>query len=125
MIDEDSDGNSAVEDPDVPGPSRSSQRRSQKSRRREQSRKRILSTSTDAAASSSSAMQASPTPGPSCETNAAETAPSKKKFRPVAAVEFPEWMRLVKPCRFPYISQIGDVVVYFRQGLYFLLDSFS
>lgn len=31
-------------------------------------------------------------------------------------VQFPEWMRIVKPCRFPYIAQIGDKVVYFRQG---------
>lgn len=30
--------------------------------------------------------------------------------------DFPRWMRLTQPLRFPYVAQIGDEVVYFRQG---------
>lgn len=33
-----------------------------------------------------------------------------------ADADFPRWMRLTQPLRFPYIAQIGDEVVYFRQG---------
>lgn len=29
---------------------------------------------------------------------------------------FPEWMRISEPRRFPFIAQLGDHVVYFRQG---------
>ncbi|WKX91473.1 hypothetical protein Q1695_009928 [Nippostrongylus brasiliensis] len=29
---------------------------------------------------------------------------------------FPDWMRMMEPRRFPFIAQLGDQVVYFRQG---------
>ncbi|KJH51587.1 Bromodomain protein [Dictyocaulus viviparus] len=35
---------------------------------------------------------------------------------------FPEWMRISEPRRFPYIAQLGDHVVYFRQGHEMYLD---
>lgn len=37
-----------------------------------------------------------------------------------ADADFPRWMRLTQPLRFPYIAQIGDEVVYFRQGRFTL-----
>ncbi|CAG9530357.1 unnamed protein product [Cercopithifilaria johnstoni] len=37
--------------------------------------------------------------------------------------DFPRWMRLTQPLRFPYIAQIGDEVVYFRQGHEFYLHA--
>ncbi|MFH4980022.1 hypothetical protein AB6A40_006731 [Gnathostoma spinigerum] len=42
--------------------------------------------------------------------------PKHKKTEPVI-LEFPNWMRMVRQLRFPYIAQVGDNVVYFRQGL--------
>ncbi|VDK43871.1 unnamed protein product [Anisakis simplex] len=38
-------------------------------------------------------------------------------------VEFPTWMRLVQPMKFPYIAQLDDEVVYFRQGHELYLQS--
>lgn len=35
-----------------------------------------------------------------------------------ADADFPRWMCLTQPLRFPYIAQIGDEVVYFRQGMF-------
>ncbi|VDP22747.1 unnamed protein product [Onchocerca flexuosa] len=40
-----------------------------------------------------------------------------------ADADFPRWMRLTQPLRFPYIAQIGDEVVYFRQGHEFYLHA--
>ncbi|VDK71960.1 unnamed protein product [Onchocerca ochengi] len=40
-----------------------------------------------------------------------------------ADTDFPRWMRLTQPLRFPYIAQIGDEVVYFRQGHEFYLHA--
>ncbi|VDN05546.1 unnamed protein product [Thelazia callipaeda] len=40
-----------------------------------------------------------------------------------ADTDFPKWMRLTQPLRFPYIAQIGDEVVYFRQGHEFYLHA--
>ncbi|VDK51008.1 unnamed protein product [Cylicostephanus goldi] len=56
-------------------------------------------------------------PGPST----ADAIPTKKPARPKQKREsfldsFPEWMRMTEPRRFPYIAQLGDHVVYFRQG---------
>uniref|UniRef100_A0A1I7V9M8 Bromo domain-containing protein n=1 Tax=Loa loa TaxID=7209 RepID=A0A1I7V9M8_LOALO len=40
-----------------------------------------------------------------------------------ADADFPRWMRLTQPLRFPYVAQIGDEVVYFRQGHEFYLHA--
>uniref|UniRef100_A0A0R3RTJ3 Bromo domain-containing protein n=1 Tax=Elaeophora elaphi TaxID=1147741 RepID=A0A0R3RTJ3_9BILA len=40
-----------------------------------------------------------------------------------ADADFPRWMRITQPLRFPYIAQIGDEVVYFRQGHEFYLHA--
>ena len=55
----------------------------------------------------------------------ASPGPSSSAARHSATIiEFPSWMRLFRPCRFPYIAQIGDVVVYFRQGSVFFFFFF-
>lgn len=52
--------------------------------------------------------------------------PSEQDASPIslenydADADFPRWMRLTQPLRFPYIAQIGDEVVYFRQGRFTL-----
>uniref|UniRef100_A0A0N5AL33 Bromo domain-containing protein n=1 Tax=Syphacia muris TaxID=451379 RepID=A0A0N5AL33_9BILA len=94
--------------------------KSRSSRRLKRSRQRRLSSSSEETASAISACT-SPTdsslPGPSGKTTVVTSnlMPSRTR-QPISVVEFPSWMRLVYPCRFPYIAQIGDVVVYFRQG---------
>ncbi|VDK67744.1 unnamed protein product, partial [Gongylonema pulchrum] len=40
-----------------------------------------------------------------------------------AKVDFPRWMRLTQPLRFPYVAQLEDEVVYFRQGHEFYLNA--
>lgn len=52
---------------------------------------------------------------------AADQSSHRKSRAPVA--EFPSWMRLVRPMRFPYVAQLGDEVVYFRQGHELYLDA--
>ncbi|KAJ1363311.1 Bromodomain and WD repeat-containing protein 3 [Parelaphostrongylus tenuis] len=49
------------------------------------------------------------------------TLPTKKQVRQRPKKEsfldsFPDWMRISEPRRFPFIAQLGDHVVYFRQG---------
>ncbi|MCP9257230.1 hypothetical protein DINM_000465 [Dirofilaria immitis] len=55
--------------------------------------------------------------------------PSEQDASPISLdnydtdADFPRWMRLTQPLRFPYIAQIGDEVVYFRQGHEFYLHA--
>lgn len=36
--------------------------------------------------------------------------------------DFPFWMRITQPLRFPYVAQLGDEVVYFRQGHFVIIS---
>ncbi|ETN81052.1 hypothetical protein NECAME_08754, partial [Necator americanus] len=42
--------------------------------------------------------------------------PRRRQKKDAFLDSFPEWMRMTEPRRFPYIAQLGDHVVYFRQG---------
>ncbi|KAK5979848.1 Bromodomain protein [Trichostrongylus colubriformis] len=43
--------------------------------------------------------------------------PARQRQKKVSFLDsFPDWMRMTEPRRFPFIAQLGDHVVYFRQG---------
>ncbi|KIH60816.1 Bromodomain protein [Ancylostoma duodenale] len=56
-------------------------------------------------------------PGPSTSDVAQVKKPPRPRQKKESFLDsFPEWMRMTEPRRFPYIAQLGDHVVYFRQG---------
>ncbi|EYC02604.1 hypothetical protein Y032_0099g3203 [Ancylostoma ceylanicum] len=56
-------------------------------------------------------------PGPSTSDATQVKKPSRPRQKKESFLDsFPEWMRMTEPRRFPYIAQLGDHVVYFRQG---------
>ncbi|VDD91305.1 unnamed protein product [Enterobius vermicularis] len=102
---------------EVPEP-KSGGRSARGSTRSTRSRRRWLSSSSEVTVSTASVSTA-PTESPPqrATRSTASPGPSSSAARHSATIiEFPSWMRLFRPCRFPYIAQIGDVVVYFRQG---------
>ncbi|CAD6184954.1 unnamed protein product [Caenorhabditis auriculariae] len=54
-------------------------------------------------------------PGPST-AQVARPRPPVRKVKDTWRTTFPQWMQMTKPRRFPYFAQLGDRVVYFRQG---------
>uniref|UniRef100_A0A7I4XXM5 Bromo domain-containing protein n=1 Tax=Haemonchus contortus TaxID=6289 RepID=A0A7I4XXM5_HAECO len=43
--------------------------------------------------------------------------PSRQRKKKESFLDsFPDWMRMTEPRRFPFVAQLGDHVVYFRQG---------
>ncbi|VDM67349.1 unnamed protein product [Strongylus vulgaris] len=55
-------------------------------------------------------------PGPSTSESFTKRPPRPRQKKESFLDSFPDWMRMTEPRRFPYIAQLGDHVVYFRQG---------
>ncbi|VDM38223.1 unnamed protein product [Toxocara canis] len=126
-------------DADEPGPSMSRRAAAAQSRRRRQARRATLasvpspSTQNEMLGPGIAVSGEDSSPGPSTSAGAASSSQAwasggseRAKRRAAAAkhvVDFPTWMRLVQPLKFPYVAQLDDEVVYFRQGHELYLQS--
>uniref|UniRef100_A0A9J2Q5S3 Uncharacterized protein n=1 Tax=Ascaris lumbricoides TaxID=6252 RepID=A0A9J2Q5S3_ASCLU len=127
--DDETTAQAAAEDSDQPGPSTS---RATASRSRRQAR-RIASpaSSPRTPISRRTPLPEGSSPGPSSSQQAASSTrrsngterTKQRGARSTPAVDFPTWMRLVQPLKFPYVAQLDDEVVYFRQGHELYLQS--
>lgn len=123
LEDDETTAQAAAEDSDQPGPSTY---RATASRSRRQAR-RIASpaSSPRTPISRRTPLPEGSSPGPSSSQQAASSTrrsngterTKQRGARSTPAVDFPTWMRLVQPLKFPYVAQLDDEVVYFRQGM--------